>query len=70
MDPGSQGSRSGNLRFPGLPNVRDDRRGERPELPVQDISSPPGTEPIHHPARGGEQLGVIAGPPNKLNSDR
>ncbi len=32
MDPGSQGSRSGNLRFPGSPNVRDDRRGERHKL--------------------------------------
>ena len=27
MDPGSQGSHCGNFRFPGSPNVRDDRRG-------------------------------------------
>jgi len=36
MDPGSQGSRSGNLRFPGSPNVRDDWRSQPGELRNQD----------------------------------
>ena len=36
MDPGSQGSHTGILRFPGSPNVRDDRWVYRHELLIQD----------------------------------